>query len=362
MHSPIFFTAGPSQLFSMYAEFYQQALELHLGSANHRSDVFRSVYKNTDEQLRQLLNITPQHEIYFLGSASEIWERMISNLVYQHSFHFVNGSFSQKFYDYSKALGKNASGVFANHGEGFEVIKDIENYTDLICTTQNETSSGVFLPSAYLKNIKINNPHALLCTDLVSIAPLSSLDYNYIDASFFSVQKAFGMPPGLGVWIVNDKCLQQCKELISKKINIGAHHTLPQFHNNYINWETPSTPNIIAIYVLGKIAEQFNNVGISTVQKIISQKANLVYSFASISNQFSVLVTVPEFRSESVIILKCKTDSAIIIKYLKDNYNLHVTSGYGKYKSSEIRIANFPTTTLAQMQYLVDALQQFEKL
>ena len=40
--------------------------------------------------------------------------------------------------------------------------------------------------------------------------------------------------------------------------------------------------------------------------------------------------------------------------------NLFVTSGYGAYKDAEIRIANFPTTTIADMQNLIGELNKLD--
>lgn len=348
-----YFTAGPSQINSNYIKYHADAMNLNLGSLNHRSEGFRKIYQHTDEQLRELLNITSSHRIYFAGSATEIWERMILNLVESTSFHLINGSFSQRFYEFSLLLGKKATSFTVNHGQGFD-IEDIQipNNTELICTTQNETSSGVYLPSNLLVDIKKANPTSLLCTDLVSIAPISSIDYKYIDSSFFSVQKAFGMPPGLGVWIVNDKCLEKAELLNTKGVLQGAHHSLLSFENNYQKWETPSTPNVVAIYILGKIAEEMNRKGLATIQNEINYKANLLYDFAKQSNLFEIVVNDNKFQSESIIVLKCVDDNSNLLASLKSK-GFHVSSGYGSYKNSEIRIANFPSTTIEDMQELI---------
>jgi phosphoserine aminotransferase len=356
-----YFTAGPSQLHPQYQQFHQHAMDANMGSMNHRSDAFRKVYQETDAQLRILLNLPPTHCIYFAGSATEIWERMILNLVKENSFHFVNGSFSERFYEYSKMLGKNATAITAEHGAGFDFDNiNIPQNTELICTTQNETSSGVSVHPDELKKLKLKYPNALLCTDLVSIAPISSLDYNYIDSSFFSVQKAFGMPPGLGVWIVNDACLAKNKAMQNENAQMGAHHTLEAFQKNYEKWETPSTPNIIAIYIIGQIAKAFNEQGIENIRTEISAKAKLVYEFASTSKNFTILVKDENFQSESVIVLQCKNGSEQIIKDLKAQ-GLHVTSGYGKFKNDEIRIANFPSTTKQDMLQLIESLEVLDR-
>ena len=354
-----FFTAGPSQIHSNYIAFYQESMNLNYGSLNHRSEEFRKIYQHTDEQLRSLLNLTASHQIYFAGSATEIWERMILNLVEEHSFHFVNGSFSQRFLEFSELLGKKSTSIKVEHGQGFDVSNTIvPSNTELICTTQNETSSGVCMPSTDLVALKKQHPNTLLCTDLVSIAPITNIDYHFIDSSFFSVQKAFGMPPGLGVWIANEACLSKAENIHSKKIVQGAHHTLLSYAKNYAHWETPSTPNVVAIYILGKIAEEMNRKGLKQIQAEIKLKAELVYEFARRSSQFEIVVKEENHQSESVIVLKCKDENDSIISSLKAN-GMHISTGYGPYKKSEIRIANFPSTTIHEMNNLIEELSKF---
>jgi phosphoserine aminotransferase len=348
-----YFTAGPSQLNSNYITYHAEAMSLNLGSLNHRSEGFRKIYQHTDEQLRVLLNLTTNHQIYFAGSATEIWERMILNLVDENSFHLVNGSFSQRFYEFSQLLGKNATAYSVKHGEGFNLSNfKIPSNSELICTTQNETSSGVFLPSDLLVDIKKSNPASLLCTDLVSIAPISNVDYGYVDSSFFSVQKAYGMPPGLGVWIVNDKCIAKAEALTAKGINVGAQNSILSYAKNYSNWETPSTPNVVAIYILGKIAEEMNQKGIEKIRQEIKSKANLVYDFAQKSSKYEIVVTEDKFQSESIIVLKYHDNNTALLSNLKSK-GIHVSSGYGPYKNSEIRIANFPATTFEDLEKLL---------
>ena len=57
--------------------------------------------------------------------------------------------------------------------------------------------------------------------------------------------------------------------------------------------------------------------------------------------------------------MHCKNGSATIIAALKQK-NLFVTSGYSAYKDAEIRIANFPTTSIADMQNLIAELNNLD--
>jgi phosphoserine aminotransferase len=356
----IYYTVGPSQLYPTYTTHLIDAMNLQLGSISHRSAQFRKIYQHTDEQLRILLNIPATHSIFFLPSATEIWERMILNTIEKKSFHFVQGAFSKKFYDFANILGKQTQLFETQHGKSFDDISTttIDDDVELICVTQNETASGIQIPEEEIHALKNNHVEKLICVDLVSTAPYANMNYNLIDSSFFSVQKAFGMAAGLGVWICNEACIEKSNQLSSKNINQGAHHTLQLFQKNYATFETPSTPNVVAIYILGKIAEDMNKVGVEQIRKEIDKKAELLYTLGTTSNLFSFSENDKVKLSKTTSVFNTTIESSIIMEALKKE-NIIIGSGYGQYKAEQIRIANFPATILEQMEKLTERLMKF---
>jgi phosphoserine aminotransferase len=114
----IYFTPGPAQLFPSVTQHLQRAMDEQIGSISHRSKQFRQIYQHTAEQLTELLQIPAGAGIFFLGSATEVWERSLGNCVASESFHLVNGSFSKRFYEFSLELGKHAVHEEAPFGQG----------------------------------------------------------------------------------------------------------------------------------------------------------------------------------------------------------------------------------------------------
>src|SRR5688572_10779529 len=84
------FTPGPSQLYFTIEDHMRTALREGIPSISHRSKQFESIYRETVDGLRELLQLPADYHIYFTGSATEIWERILQNLVIDSSFHFVN--------------------------------------------------------------------------------------------------------------------------------------------------------------------------------------------------------------------------------------------------------------------------------
>ena len=352
-----YFTPGPAELYPTFGQHLKTALDEQIGSISHRSQRFRDIYRHTDEQLRELLTIPASHSIYFTGSASEVWERVLLNCVEHESFHLVNGAFSRKFFEYAQSLHKFAHVLEKPFGQGFDAAEiNVPEYAELVALTHNETSAGVQMRPTEMHKLKRRYSKKLFCVDMVSSAPFPDLDFGLIDSAFFSVQKAFGMPAGLGVWIANDACLEKADRLQQyESMTIGAHHTLPVLHKNYQNFETPATPNVLFIYLLGKIAADFNKIGIGTIRRQTEDKARQIYRFLETNDGFSPFVEQERHRSQTVIVGQTTRPAPQVMATLKEA-GLVVGSGYGPNKSTQIRIANFPATTAEQVGTLLAKL------
>jgi phosphoserine aminotransferase len=359
MSDKIFFTPGPSQLYPGVENFIAEAFEKDLGSISHRSQAFQDVYANTVSQLRELLKLPDNFSVFFLGSASESWERIILNLTEpkDETYHFVNGSFSKKFFSYSKGLGRNAQKYEAKFGEGFNVDEnEITEATKLISFTQNETSSGVAVPLEDIYKIRAEHPNKILAVDVVSTLPFPDFDYTQLDTFFFSVQKSFGLPAGLGVWVVNDRCIQKAEELDAKGNQSGPHHNISDLLKQAKSNQTPATPNTLEIFMLGKVCQAMNEKGVETVRAETEEKAELLADFIKESKNFGFAVKNEAHRSKTVIVASTVKTPKVINDYLAP-FNMQIGGGYGEVKATQVRIANFPATSVTQMKKLIELLK-----
>lgn len=359
MSDKIFFTPGPSQLYPGVEGFVAEAFEKDLASISHRSQTFQEVYGYAVTQLRHLLNLPDNFHVFFLGSASESWERIILNLTQQNdeTYHFVNGSFSKKFFSYSKELGRKAKKCEAPFGEGFDIRKnEISDKTKLISFTQNETSSGVSVPLEDIYKIRKKYPKKIIAVDVVSSLPFPDFDYSQIDTFFFSVQKCFGLPAGLGVWVVNDRCIAKAEELDAKGNPSGPHHSISSLLDQGINNQTPATPNTLEIFMLSKVCEAMNGKGVEQVRAETIEKANLLSEFIETSSNFDFAVKNKEHRSKTVIVATTSKSPKTINNYLAP-FEMEIGGGYGAEKTTQVRIANFPATSVEQMKRLVELLK-----
>ncbi|PRY11574.1 phosphoserine aminotransferase [Pontibacter ummariensis] len=359
MNNKIYFTPGPSELYPTVPQHMQTALQQKIGSISHRSKQFQEIYAHAVSGLRQLLQLPDNYEVLFLASATEVWERAIQNNVEHESFHLVNGSFSERFYETAQELGRAAQKYEAPFGQGFDV-NDIEvpETAELVALIQNETSSGASLPVSEINKFREKaSPDALIYVDAVSSLPYPAFDFGKVDSVYVSVQKCFGLPAGLGVWLLNERCVAKAEALLGKGLSIGSYHSLPSLLSKAKVNQTVETPNVLDIYLLGQVVEDMNRKGAETIRQEADEKAAAIYAFLERSKTFSPAVESPEHRSRTTIVANTTVPASEINKWLAE-FNMAVGSGYGKHKEGQIRIANFPAHSPEQVNKLVQKLEE----
>ena len=352
----IYFTPGPSELYFTVGEHLNKALKEHIASISHRSRQFEDIYYTCVQNLRQLLNIPDEYHIFFLSSATEAWERIAQNLIERESFHFVNGAFSSKFQQIVSNYGKSAHVKEAAEGQVVDVERVlIPEKAELISLTYNETSTGAMHTADDLAKIRSGFPNQLIALDVVSASPAVEIDFSLVDTFYFSVQKCFGLPAGLGVWVVNDRCIQKAQQMLDNQQIIGSHHSIPELLLKAGKNQTPATPNVLNIYLLSKVTGDMLQKGTAQIWQETKYKHAVLNHMVEQSQYLSHFVESDKHRSKTTLVANCSVPSREIIDRLQAQ-GLVVGSGYGHHKTSQIRIANFPTHSKEQMEMLSDKL------
>ena len=352
----LFFTPGPTQLLPCVITEIETAIRDNILSISHRSKQFEQIFADTVSALRQLLEIPESHSVFFLSSATEAMERIVENCSAQSTYHFVNGAFSQRFFSIASALGRKALKRETPWGHGFDLpAESIPSQAELVCVTQNETSTGAQLNTFEVELIKARAPQAIVAVDVVSSSPYAAIDLTKIDCLFFSVQKLYGMPAGLGVLVVSPAAMARAQELRAAGRSVGSYHSFEELFQFAARNQTPETPNVLGVYLLGKVARHFLSLGTATLRAETEAKAKLLYEFIEHNAAFRPFVAQP-FRSKTVICAGY-TGSVTALRASLREKGIHVGSGYGTFKDSHIRIANFPMHSQADIARLVEALE-----
>jgi len=348
---------GPSQLYHTVADHVRQAFREGIPSLSHRSTAFEKIFATATENLRSIFNLPSSFSIVFCSSATEIWERIIQNLVDEHSVHLVNGAFGKRFYEIARQLHRQSVAITKEDGDGFGEAPDLPP-TELIGITHNETSTGCSFPLSVLKTIRHQHPESLIAVDAVSSVPYPEFDFNDVDTLYFSVQKGFGLPPGLGVWIVNERCLEKEADLRSRGRSTGSYHSLESLVHHARKNQTPSTPNVLGIYLLARVTEDFLRRGLTNIRSETEYKAAVLYHTLNSHSSLRPFVRNSALQSKTVIVAETASFTPHLRQYLEDR-GILPGGGYGLLRSHTLRFANFPAHSKEQVEQLADVLTQY---
>lgn len=358
MPKKIFFTPGPSALYFTVEMHLKEALKHQVMEINHRSKQAEGYFQSSVENLKELMSIPEDYSIFFLSSATEIWERQLQNLVIQKCHHFTYGAFSQRFYDFGQKLGYNATKSEADFGQIPSVDFDqIPEDTELISMALNETSTGASFLAEDIYQIAENRPDTLIAVDGVSAFPVLDIDFSKVDSAYFSVQKCFGLPAGLGVWIVSPRAIEKAEKKLATGESIGAYQAIPNLLKNAQKNQTTFTANVLDIFLLSKVTGDMLEKGIDVIRREANYKAALLQHTVDQHPLFSHFVESKKHRSKTVIVANTINESTELINKLYQK-GFAIGNGYGGYKGKQIRIASFPTHSKEQIELLVDTLNK----
>ena len=348
----ISFYPGPSRVHNEIPKFTKDAFDLGIMSINHRSDEFMKMSEKTINLLKEKLNIPKNYTVFFTSSATECWEIIAQSLVKEKSFHLYNGAFGQKWFDYTKRLHPLAVPIPFELNEKLNPKKLVfEQREGIICITQNETSNGTQVSNAIIKAIKKTNPTYLLAIDATSSMAGVQLDFKAADIWFASVQKCFGLPAGLGLLICSPQALAQAATIGEK----NHYNSLGFMTEMMAKWQTSCTPNVLGIYLLMRSLEK--SKPIAEVHSEIVKRYEKWVDFFSAASELKHLVLKEDVRSFTVIPVSATPTLIQDIKTKAKEKGILLGEGYGTWKSSSFRIANFPALQSDEIQFLMKFLK-----
>lgn len=217
----------------------------------HRGADFETLFARVQGKLRQLFYT--QSRVYVsTSSGTGLWEAASRNCVRDDKkvLHLVNGAFSERWYEVSKANGKQAEALEAEWGraikpEQLEERLRAQHY-DAVAIVLNETSTGVKNPLEEMAAVIRQYPDTLILVDAVSILGGYKIDFDGLglDVLLTSTQKAMALPPGLAFAAVSDRVLERAKQVPYR----GYYFDFIELEKFLLKNHTPATPNISLLY------------------------------------------------------------------------------------------------------------------
>lgn len=350
----ISFYPGPSRVHDKIPDYVKDAYKKGILSINHRSDEFMKISEKTIALLKKKLKIPEDYTLLYTSSATECWEVIAQSLVSKKSYHLFNGSFGQKWFDYTKRI---ASGVRQYPFEREEILNDKKfrfgSGPGVICITQNETSNGTQVTNETIGAIKKNNTGHLVAIDATSSMGGITLDFKAADIWFASVQKCFGLPAGLAIMACSPEAIS-----VSKKIDEKAHYNSLTFMTEMMTkWQTPCTPNVLNIYLLMRVMDDAKPIEV--LDKKVKKRYRLWTDFFDNSKNLGHLIKNKAAHSHTVIPVTATPELLTSIKKEAKKKGFLLGEGYGDLKSTTFRIANFPAIKKREIEKLQDFLKTF---
>ncbi len=343
------FYPGPSKVHPEALDFIRDAFDQGIVSINHRSTRFEALLKDTLGILHEKWNIPTDYTIYFVSSATEAWEIVAHSFIEKQSLHLYNGAFGKKWTHYTKQIFPNARSIEFDAQQSLsEISLPKLSEIDTICLVQSETSNGT--GQAIQRSLYGD---ALIAVDATSSMGGIELAWKEADVWLASVQKCMGIPAGLGIMICSPKALERAKKL-GRKVH---YNDVLLMEENRKRFQTHYTPNVLCIYVLNQLTHHLPNIRI-THQKTLEKMA-IWETYWREDKRWGLecLIDKPELRLPTVLALKGQPNQIQQIQTHCLKAAIELGKGYGDWQSTTVRIANFPSHTIEDIQTLIHQLK-----
>ncbi|OHX66339.1 aminotransferase class V-fold PLP-dependent enzyme [Flammeovirga pacifica] len=350
----ISFYPGPSKIAPDLDKYMQEAYDEGILSCNHRSPSFMQLMEECLLTIRKKLDLPKNYEVFFVSSATECWEITAQSYHGKKFMHIYNGAFGEKWSKYNQVNDPITYEFPLHKNISLHQLSQLGAAdADILCLTACETSNTTFIHPKTFQKIKKRFPNPLIFIDATSSMSGLRMDWKSGDLWYASVQKCFGLPSGLGVMICSPKALSK----INKKDT--HYNNLWSIYKNQQKRQTTHTPNILGIYLLNKVLQ--HRPDITTIDITLKKRMKETEKFFK-KLGYEFLVPVSRLRSPTVLGIKTSKEKVQLLKKLAKEHQITLGNGYGAWKETSFRIANFPAHTDNDYDKIKDFFKKIEKV
>ncbi len=355
------FYPGPSKIYPQVNTYLQEAAQSGILGVNHRSPAFVAMAQNAISLLKEKLNIPADYWIFFTSSATECWEILAQSLIKQKSLHVFNGAFGEKWWQYTQKLKAQPEYIKActfELDQVLELAQVADHYTEeaeMICLTHNETSNATALSNEIIAEIKQAFPESLIAVDATSSLGGAMLEIENADIWYASVQKCLGLPAGMAVMCCSPRAIERALAIGENQ----HYNSLVFMIENMEKFQTTHTPNLLNIYLLGRVMAQVPPI--KQVAERLALQAGYFYELFEDIALLQPLVSNPLARSQTVLAWQSSEQNIKEIKEKALKQNIILGNGYNSWKNTTFRIANFPAISAQDIVLLDDFIQKIVK-
>ena len=244
---------------------------------SHRSKEFMAVTDETEANLRELMSIPANYKVLFLqGGASSQFFMVPMNLLGsgKKASYLNTGTWSKKAIKEAQLFGE-VEVPFSSEETGFKRVPRSGEYTvsenaEYLYYVSNNTIYGTQFPS-------IPETDKMLVSDMSSDILSRPVDVSKFGLIFAGAQKNLG-PAGVTIVIIREDLLTRTPAKTPTMLSYKTHADKGSMFN---------TPPCFSIYVVGEVLKWLKKLGgITVIEKMNREKANLLYSAIDASTYY----------------------------------------------------------------------------
>ena len=348
------FNAGPCKLSDSALKNTSDALLDFNGigqsiiEVSHRSKEFIAVMDSAVELMKENLNIPEGYSVLFVGGGASTQFAMLSmNFLKNKALYLNTGTWSTKAIKEAKMWGdvievSSADKGFTYIPKGYDIPADL----DYVHITTNNTIKGTEIFEDYDFGVP-------LIADMSSDIMSRKIDISKYAMIYGGAQKNLG-PAGVTFIIIKDS-------FAAKVVEGRTIPTMLQYKTHMDNGSMFNTPPVINIFVINETLKWVKSMGgVSAMDKLASDRANLLYNAIDSSKMF-VGTVAKEDRSRMnmcfVMTEKYKEKEAEFVAFAAEKNCVGIK---GHRSVGGFRASAYNASTMDDVKALVNAMNEFE--
>ncbi len=323
----------------------------------HRGKAFADLYADIPSRLARVFR-TEGFVFTATSAATGLWEAALLNLMPERVLAITCGAFSERWAGCARDLGLAVDALETPWGapvDPDEVRRALKKGRyEAVTVVHSETSTGVLNDLAAIARAVREGSDAFVLADVVTSMGGSPVECDAwgLDFALTGSQKAFALPPGLGLAFASDRFRARAKERsrahylrLSEAEAFAAKSQTPY---------TPSTPHLFALdvqldHILAETIEARWARHDALRERTEAWAAERGHSFAAPAGS----------RSWTVSCLRPRpgvSPEALVERVKKRGFT--IGGGYGPWKAAAFRIGHMGDVDLASLEKLLAALDE----
>lgn len=356
------FSAGPGALPEKVLKLIQRAIielpetGMSVLGMSHRSDWFVNVVKETEDNIRRLLNLEDDFHVLFLqGGATQQFSMIPMTLLKGSGMkaeYLQTGYWGQKAVEQARKEGE-VNVLWSGESSGYQRLPDNDELS-----FSEEAAYFHFVSNETVEGLQF---HRMLGLDSVPRVCDMSSDFlsRPIESDRFSIiyahaQKNFG-PAGVTVVLIRDSVIKNAEKNTSLPAFLNYQNHISA-HSNY------NTPPVFAIYVVLLITRWLleDVGGLENMEQINQKKARLLYQLLDDSNEFYLGRVRQEDRSQMNVAFNL-ADKNLEQKFLSQAKGVGFSGLEGHRSTGGVRASLYNGLPYTSVEVLADFMHSFRQ-